>query len=248
MNLNSKYYYTRIIIIQHLIVILFLFHYFSNDNVKRKNLSWMLTCIIPLEQLKDRRLHIFCLVNCLYTLGYYVPLDFLPDSMVKEHGISPIQAGSIVSFYGISSIIGRFSGGMIANYMQDIAISLTSVCMIFLGTSCVGMALSNLYWQFVICVCIYGIFLGMFSSLRPISLVDMFGVESLKASYGIIMFFNGISTLLGAPMAGWLKVLWGTYYYAFFITAGIFYSGGVLALTLLLKYQRDEDISIYDSI
>ena len=197
--------------------------------------------MIPLDQLKDRRLAIFCLVNCLYTLGYYVPLDFLPDSMEKEHGISHIQAGKIIPFFGISSIIGRLAGGIIPNYLENSALLLTSVCMLLLGSSCVGMALSIWYWQFVVCVCVYGIFLGMFSALRSIALVDMFGVESLKGSYGIILFFNGISTVLGPPMAGWLKVLWGTYYYAFFITAGIFYVGGVIALSLLWNPNKDKD-------
>ena len=73
----------------------------------------------------------------------------------------------------------------------------------------------------------------MFTVLRTISLVDMFGVDSLKDSYGIIMFCGGVSTLFGPPMAGWLKVCWGTYYYAFFVTAGIFIVGGILALILV---------------
>ena len=62
------------------------------------------------------------------------------------------------------------------------------------------------------------------------------------------MFCNGISTLVGPPMAGWLKVTWGTYYYAFLITAGIFYLGGIMALILLWENKRDKYKSNYTAM
>ena len=190
----------------------------------------------------------FCIITCLYTLGQYVPVDFLPDFMVKEHGISPLQAGNIITFYGVSSIVGRLIGGLLTSYMEKGALLLVTACMLLLGGSCFGMALSTYYWQFVICICIYGVFLGMFSVLRTISLVDMFGVDSLKDSYGMIMFCSGVSTLLGPPMAGWLKVCWGTYYYAFFVTAGIFIAGGIVSLILVLENRKDKYHFIYEMI
>lgn len=204
------------------------------------------TNMLSLEQLKDIRLLIFCSVTCLYTLGYFVPIDFLPDCMAKEHGISHLQAGNIIPIYGISSICGRLIGGILTSCMEKSAILLVSICMLLLGVACSGMALSTYYWQFAVCVSMYGIFLGMFGVLRTISLVEMFGVDSLKECYGVIMLFSGVSTLFGPPMAGWLKVYWGTYYYAFFVTAGIFATGGIVALILVLrnrKEDRNEQIS-----
>ena len=194
--------------------------------------------VLPVEHLKDSRLTLFCLVNSLYTLGYYIPLDFLPDAMLKEHGISKLRSGNIISFYGVASTIGRFSGALITNYIENSALLLIIVCMVSLGCACIGMAVSTYYWHFVVCIFVYGIFLGMFSVLRPLLLIDMFGMESLNESYGIIMLCNGISTLLGPPMAGWLKLLWGEYYYDFLITGGIFNVGGVLALILFWENKR----------
>ena len=199
-----------------------------------------ITRILPLKQLKDPRLIIFCLVNSFYTLGYYVPLDFLPDAMTKEHAISQLRAGNVISFYGVASTIGRLTGAVITNYMKKSALLLIVVCMLSLGCACFGMAFSSYYWHFVIVIFVYGIFLGMFSILRPISLIDMFGMEYLKESYGIIMLCNGISTLLGPPMAGWVKVLSGYYYYDFLITSGIFSVGGVLALFLFFENRKDK--------
>ena len=173
-------------------------------------------------------------------LGMYVPIDFLPDWMVKEHGIPQLRAGYIISVYGVSSIIGRLLAGILTNYMERLALPLVAVSMILLGSSCYGMAVSADFWQFVIFICMYGVFLGMFGTLRTISLESVFGVDSLKENYAIIMFCGGVSTVFGAPFAGWLKVFFGSYYHAFVVTAGIYFFGGILALVLVEKSNKDK--------
>ena len=117
----------------------------------------------------------------------YIPTDFLPDAMVKEHEIPHIKAGNIVVFYGMSNIVGAIISGVTANYLKNSAVLLISLCMVILGFCCVGMAYSVLYWQFVVCCCIYGICTRGFLALLPISLIDMFGIESLKVSFSVLM-------------------------------------------------------------
>ena len=183
---------------------------------------------VPFEGLKDLRLIIFCIVYGLYTLGIYVPVDFLPIYMVKEHGISPLQAGSVISIYGISNTMGQIIAGGITQCVAKSALILTSISMWLLGFSCILMANSTTYWQFVLCISTYGIASGMCMMLRPISLVDMFGVGFLKKAYGLVVLFSGGSSLISAPMAGWLKVVSGTYCIAFYAAAGVFTLAGIL--------------------
>ena len=196
--------------------------------------------MIPLKPLKDIRLVMFCGVIFINELGMYVPIDFLPDWMVKEHGIPQLRAGYIISLYGVSSIIGRLLAGILTSCMERLALPLVAVSMILLGSSCYGMAVSTDFWQFAIFICIYGVFLGMFGTLRTISLASVFGVDSLKENYAIIMFVGGVSTVFGAPFAGWLKVCFGSYYYAFVVTSGIYICGGVLALILVEENKKDK--------
>jgi predicted MFS family arabinose efflux permease len=173
-------------------------------------------------------------------LGQYAPIVFLPDLMAKEHGIPPLQAGNIILFYGVSNTVGRLTGGIMASYMENSTLLLVAVCMLFKGISCFGIASSSYYWQFVILICMHGICVGIFKVLRTISLVAMFGVASLNDTNGIVMFGNGCSSLLGPPMVGWLKVYWGTYYYAFVVTAAIYIVGGFLALILVSENKKDK--------
>ena len=204
------------------------------------HLKWVMSYVIPLQLLKDFRMILYCILNFVYSLGLYIPIDFLPDAMVKEHGITHLHAGNIITFFGMFGIIGRLLGGVITNYKKNSALLLNCVCILAICISCIGMAFSVYYWQFVVCISIYGIFVGMVPTLAPILLVDMFEVKCLKDSYGILMFVNGISTLLGAPLAGWLKEIWGNYVYVFLITAGIFGVGGILALALLWENKKDK--------
>ena len=167
------------------------------------------------------------------TLALYVPLDFLPDAMKKEHGISQTKSGNIIAFFGASSTIGPILSGLFTNYLRNKAVLLTGVCMILLGACCVGMALSLVYWQFVMCAFMYGLFLFTIFVLLPISLVDMFGIKSLKPSYSVIMFLNGIASLIGPPMVGEFKAIWGSYDIAFNITGGFYFLGGIIAFVVL---------------
>ena len=174
----------------------------------------------------------------------YIPTTFLPDAMVKEHEIPHIKAGNIVVFYGISNIVGAIIAGVTANYLKNSAVLLISICMVILGFCCVGMAYSFLYWQFVVCCFIYGLFQRYVVVLLPISLIDMFGMESLKASYSVILLCSAIPTLVGSPMAGRLKVVWGNYDLAFNITGGFYLLGAILTFIVLWMYKKKNSATL----
>ena len=173
------------------------------------------------------------------SLAGYIPLDFLPDAMVKEHEIFPTKAGSVISLIGIASIAGPLLSGLTTNYLKNTVAFFFSLCMMLTGICCVGMAFSTLYWHFVICIFFYGLFLREIIVLIPLLLVDMFGTDSLKFSYGVTMFCSGIATLIGPPIIGWLKTLGYSYDSVFIIAGGIFVIGGFFALILLCLNKRE---------
>ena len=173
---------------------------------------------------------------------------FLPDFMEQEHGISHLDAGYIISFYGVASMLGRLIGGIYTNFAENSAIVLIVSCMLLMGISCLAMALSNSYFQFAISILTFGMFQGMYVVVRTVALVDIFGKESLKGNYGIVMFSSGFSTMIGPPIAGFLKVYWGTYYYAFFITAGIYFAAGLLQAVLVLENKKNKYTCKYKMI
>ena len=42
----------------------------------------------------------------------------------------------------------------------------------------------------------------MFASLRPIIVVDLLGLEKLTNGFGLILLFQGLGAVAGAPLAG----------------------------------------------
>ena len=165
---------------------------------------------------------ILVVVKSLFALALYIPVDFLPDMMVKELGISELDAGYVISVYGGASLVGRLVSGVVTNLKDNIAIKANCLSMALLGVSCFGMGVSNALWHCIVCASVYGFFQGCNATLFPILLVDMLGLDQLKGAYGLIMFFNGIATLIGAPFAGWLGVAFEGYKYAFFAAGGIY--------------------------
>ena len=88
--------------------------------------------------------------------------------MEKENGISHFHAGYIMSFYGVSSMLGRLIGGIYTSYVEKGAVLHMASCMLLMGSSCLAIASSTLYWQFVISILIFGVSQGMFVVLRTV--------------------------------------------------------------------------------
>ena len=93
--------------------------------------------------------------------------------------------------------------------------------------------------KFAILCFLYGISSRQTPVLAQIALIDMFGIESLKVSFSVMMFFSGMTTLVGPPLLGWLKVIWGSYDFAFIITSGFWFMGGILAFIVLWMHKRN---------
>ena len=59
---------------------------------------------------------------------------------------------------------------------------------------------------YVVLVSAFGFFLS-FVLLETIVLVEILGLENLTSAYGLIMLFQGLASIIGAPIAGWQYVI-----------------------------------------
>ena len=178
--------------------------------------------------MKDPRLYLFGLAYSLRIFAVYIPITFLPDMMAKEHNISHLMAGSIVQVYGTATMVGRLVSGIVANRKENIATLLNCIAMFIAGASCIGMGRSYELWHFMLCCFIWALFDGFSPTLLPIILVDMFGIDSLKVTFGSVMFGCGITSLLGTPFSGWLAVIFESYNIAVYVAGGIYLLAAVL--------------------
>lgn len=72
--------------------------------------------------------------------------------------------------------------------------------------------------------------LACFSALRSIIAVDLMGIEKLTNAFGILMLFQGLAAVIGAPIAGAMFDATKSYDYSFY------FAGGLITLSAILCY------------
>ena len=170
----------------------------------------------------------FCAANCLFYRGVMFQSVFISLNS-KTNGISRLKAGNLILFYGVSNTNGSQLAGILTRYTVKSKLLPIAVCMLLLGGSCLE---QHCQTTTRVCYFCFHISLGLFLVLRTISFEDMFGVDSRKDNYGIMMLGIGVSTLLGRLWGGRLEVYWGMYFYGFFVTTVIFILKGNLSISI----------------
>ena len=59
--------------------------------------------------------------------------------------------------------------------------------------------------EFCVVAAVFGLLIGTYTSQKSVILVDVVGAEGLNNSFAILIFFQGIGTLLGPPLTGMLS-------------------------------------------
>ncbi|KAL3848224.1 hypothetical protein ACJMK2_019097 [Sinanodonta woodiana] len=179
--------------------------------------------------LKDVIFLMFVISNFFTSLGFNMPFIYLPDRAIDE-GISEDDAKWLVSAVGISNTVGRVLFGYISDKPKVNRLALYNSALLICG---VATALSPLCFNYALLIvysCVFGLFIGVYVSLTSVVLVDLLGVEMLTNSFGLLLMFQGIATLIGPPIAGWLYDATGSYDMSF-LAAGI-----VVALSGIMLY------------
>lgn len=85
---------------------------------------------------------------------------------------------------------------------------------------------------------VFGFLIGAYVGLTSVILVDLLGLEKLTDAFGLLLLFQGIATLAGPPLAGFLKDITGSYAPGFIIAGvAIAFSGIMLfAIPCLQRY------------
>lgn len=72
----------------------------------------------------------------------------------------------------------------------------------------------NHFYTFILLFCF--LVVGVYVSLTSVVLVDLLGLEMLTNSFGLLLMFQGIATLIGPPIAGKTHALscliWNIFY------------------------------------
>ncbi|CAH0393762.1 unnamed protein product [Bemisia tabaci] len=162
-------------------------------------------------------------------MGFFVPFMYLKER-AEDAGMDAETAVWLIPVIGITNTVGRMACGLLTSlpgvnslFINNVALTLGGIATIFSG---VFMTPS---YQFTY-VCIFGLAIACFASLRSVIIVDLLGLENLTNAFGLLCLFQGVAAVFGAPLAGQFKVMTNSYDCSFYL------SGGLLTLSAIMSY------------
>ncbi|XP_076251310.1 monocarboxylate transporter 5-like [Rhynchophorus ferrugineus] len=161
-------------------------------------------------------------------MGFYVPFMYLVD---RASGSMPKQtAVLLVSSIGIANTIGRVLCGLLSSFPGVNALFVTNAALTLGGIATIfsGISLSQEY-QFFYTV-VFGLAISCFASLRSIIVVDLLGLERLTNAFGLLLLFQGVAAIIGAPLAGAFMDYTGSYDASFYL------SGSMILISAIMCY------------
>ncbi|OWF34559.1 Monocarboxylate transporter 12 [Mizuhopecten yessoensis] len=176
--------------------------------------------VLDLSPLKDLRFATLGVGIGLLTLSFQSSFVFLPP-LVLQKGLSESQGAFLVSITGAMETFGSVSSGFLVDLdvVRPHRLTFYNAAMVLLGVLTLAMPFLDFFVLLAFVCGVYGCVLGMCLAQKATFVVDITGIDNLVSSFGILVCFQGIGTLIGPPLAG---------NFLFYDTA----------LTLFTKYKR----------
>ena len=166
------------------------------------------------------------LLLCFLFALEVITVHIVPHAV--DIGISAMVAASIVSIIAAASIIGKLFMGFISDKVGGRPA--LAACLGMLTLALIVLLFAREVWMFYIFAVVFGFAYGGVLPLQTLIPAELFGLKFLGMILGVIMVFNGIGGALGAPLAGYIFDVTGSYRLAFLISVVI----GALAIILSL--------------
>jgi len=177
---------------------------------------------------------LFCFFFCIQvTIVHIVP-------HAVDIGVSPIIAASITSIIAGCSVIGKLSTGFLSDKVGSRLLLIACISLATLAL--LWLLFAKEIWMLYIFAVIFGIGYGGIVLLQTVISAELFGLGSLGMVLATLMFCGTIGGALGAPLAGSIFDITGSYGLAFLICVIICALAIILSLILLkAKGWRSSD-------
>ena len=133
---------------------------------------------------------IFLMCQAVGCANYVNLFVYLPPFAI-EIGISKERAGQLLSIVGVADLIGRISGGFIADFSFINRSYLVGGTMAATGVVALFTTFYPSYVTFVMFSIVLGAIGGTFVSLLAVVLIDFLGLEHFSSAIGLAIMFQG---------------------------------------------------------
>ncbi|XP_021365486.1 monocarboxylate transporter 12-like [Mizuhopecten yessoensis] len=173
-----------------------------------------------------------CIAILFLALAFSSVLVFIP-SLADFIGLTRLQGAFILSIAGIFDTIGRLVSGVVLDVerVKKFRMLVYNSAVFLLSTLTFVLAYVTTFVQLAIIAALYGLLIGTYTSQKTVILADILGSGALSSSFGILICFQGVGTLLGPPITGFLKDNLDSFAVGFYVAAAINFLGALILLT-----------------
>ncbi|KIH65852.1 hypothetical protein ANCDUO_03822 [Ancylostoma duodenale] len=198
----------------------------SPDNAEGKNMFMTISNMLSLSLLIDPTFLIFAISNLLTSVGFNSPLYFLPLHATRGVGLDSASSSRVLSVFGLCNTLGRVVFGVVADHKLPLPYGLgkdtarNRLWMYNISLSICGLLTAFCYLcsDFVslsVYAGMFGFSISSYICLTSVILVDLLGLDKLTNAFGLLLLWQGVGTVFGPPIAGYLADLTNTYIWSF---------------------------------
>ncbi|XP_060844246.1 monocarboxylate transporter 12-like [Rhopalosiphum padi] len=195
--------------------------------------------MLDFSLLKDPVFILYTISNFLTSIGFNIPYLYLvPQAGIM--GIPSKQSSYLLALLGIANTLGRIILGFISDKPWINRLMVYNLCLAVCGiatmlsTYCTDILSLSLY------TIVFGSTIGAYVGLTSVILVDLLGLDKLTNAFGILLMFQGIASLVGPPIAGWLFDITGSYNPGFYLSGSNIAASGLMLFVIPYVQRRCE--------
>ncbi len=202
---------------------------YGEDETKGESLNAQAREFSLQEAIRTGQFWLVCAIFlCFGFILYTIMVHIVPHAI--DLGISPIIAANIIVIIGGVNAVGR----IIIGYSSDrigVKPSLL-ISFILMGIALLWVMVATEVWMFYLFAIIFGFGYGGLATLTSMVTAELFGVRSLGAIVGVVMFSFTLGGAIGPLLAGSIFDISGSYKPAFLASAAVSAAGIILSSVL----------------
>uniref|UniRef100_A0A5S6QQN6 MFS domain-containing protein n=1 Tax=Trichuris muris TaxID=70415 RepID=A0A5S6QQN6_TRIMR len=199
------------------------------------------------ELMKSLTMVLLSISSFLGMIGFYVPFVYTA-AYAESLGNSRSEANLLLSILGIANTVGRVFAGWLSDKRWIKALWLSNWSLLICGVLTALFPFCQLYPIMATYAVLFGFVIAAFVSLTSIVLVDELGLQNLTNSFGLLMLFRGVASVIGSPLAGALFDSTGSFFASFLFAGSLIFLSGLsgCAIPFVRRIERTKRLTVVD--
>ncbi|XP_063405968.1 monocarboxylate transporter 13-like [Mytilus trossulus] len=231
----------------------------DDESVKHKR-SFKVSChdLLGIDLLKNHSLQAALFAAFLAFFGLAFIVAYIP-AFANDNGITQDRLAILLTITGVCDLVSRILLGILIDSNKIKRKNILSFSLFVTGVATLFNPFYTTFQTFAIYSVIYGLFGSLYFSLMTMLMREGVGPDKLPAALSLQIFIHGISSIVFAPLLGYIRDKTGSYTVSFYVMGSALLIASIVIFCeplvkkledrRVMKLQRksndDEDVTIH---